>query len=98
MQLLASIRTENTCDVRMTSDHVFLKQNEKKRNDKDGWLVVSLKESLLSKTLTGNFRVKESPKVNKISTEENMIILYDHIIDPKMLYKHTKFCIGIYAD
>jgi hypothetical protein len=60
MKPITKVATGNTCDIRMTSNHIFLKQADRTDGQK-GWIAVSLKESAFTKTIDGMARMKEIP-------------------------------------
>jgi WD40 repeat protein len=89
MDLIATIRTDETSDIRMSSDHIFLTQ--KHDQNISSQLIVSMTDSLLSNSFRGEFRInsdqdtKRKPS-NFIKRSQGHTVLLDKSI-----------CIGIYA-
>jgi hypothetical protein len=53
LKTISKIGKGSVCDLRMTSEHIFMKSSDRDRNKK-GWFFVSLKATYLTKTLRGS--------------------------------------------
>jgi hypothetical protein len=65
MKKIATVADGNTCDIRMTSNHIFCKQADR-GVAKNGWVVVSLKQTSLIKTMNGTARLRQLPKIQAV--------------------------------
>jgi hypothetical protein len=89
MELIATIRTDETSDIRMSSDHIFLTQKHDQNTSSQ--LVVSLTDSLLSNSFRGEFRI-DTDQDSKRKTCNFIKRSHDHTV----LYDKS-LCIGIFA-